>query len=71
MFSKVFQANFDRDTIVRNALLPTILARIVRLHIVSWNVRIAMRMEFIGTYEGNRFLSLTREFEIDMVAFSL
>jgi hypothetical protein len=53
-FFKVFQANFDTDTIVRNTLLPAIVARIVRLHIQSWNDKIAMRVEFFGTYEGTK-----------------
>ena len=49
---KVFEANFDRNSIVPNVLLPAILARIVRLHIQSWHRHIAMRVEFFGTYEG-------------------
>ena len=50
--TKVFQANSDSDNVVQNTLLPAVIARVIRLHMQSWNEKIAMAVEFVGTYEA-------------------
>ncbi|XP_068677063.1 uncharacterized protein [Montipora foliosa] len=45
---KVFHANEDNDTVVYNALSPSITARFIRFVPVEWHNDIAMRVEIYG-----------------------
>ena len=49
---KEFQANTDRDSIVRNVLSPPVVARYIRIHPTNWSRYIAMRVEFRGCRAG-------------------
>lgn len=44
----VFIGNTDHSTVVTNVLNPPILTKYIRLLPVTWNVRIALRMDFYG-----------------------
>ena len=45
---QVFDANKDRESVIRNLFDPPIRARLIRLHPVKWQNGICMRFEFIG-----------------------
>ncbi|XP_028412252.1 uncharacterized protein LOC114535069 [Dendronephthya gigantea] len=45
---KVFQANFDMSTIVRQRLQRVIFARFVRIYPKTWHIHLSMRIEFEG-----------------------
>ena len=47
---QVFRGNKDRNTVVRNALVPPIRARYVRIYALSWYRHISMRVELYGKY---------------------
>ena len=49
---QVFPGNNDKISIAKETVSPAIFARFVRIHPVSWNGRIAMRVEFHGCYVG-------------------
>ena len=45
---KEFSGNRDRNTIVRQALSPVIVARYIRIHPKSWHGNVALRADFNG-----------------------
>ncbi|XP_063955375.1 hyalin-like [Lytechinus pictus] len=47
---KVFQGNSDRNTVVKNAFPEATVCRFIRLLPISWNDRIALRMELYGDH---------------------
>ncbi|XP_028407274.1 uncharacterized protein LOC114529904, partial [Dendronephthya gigantea] len=47
---RVFQANFDRNTISYNPLTPSIFTRYIRIHPKTWKSEIGLRIEFKGCY---------------------
>ncbi|XP_028417633.1 uncharacterized protein LOC114542082, partial [Dendronephthya gigantea] len=49
---KIFIGNTDRNTIIKNVLSPAITARYVRIHPVTWQRHISMRMELYGCYRA-------------------
>ncbi|XP_028414250.1 venom prothrombin activator pseutarin-C non-catalytic subunit-like [Dendronephthya gigantea] len=50
---KVFAGNDDKNSVVTNLLYPTINARYIRIHPVSWFDHISLRIEVIGCYTGS------------------
>ncbi|XP_029202215.2 uncharacterized protein LOC114966489 [Acropora millepora] len=51
-FKKIFQANSDRFTVVKNVLHSPIITRFIRIRPETWNGRISMRTEFYGCKKG-------------------
>jgi hypothetical protein len=51
-FSKLFEANYDSSTIVRQRLMPVIVTRFIQVRPISWVGKCALRVEFYGFYEG-------------------
>ncbi|XP_028408851.1 fibrillin-1-like isoform X4 [Dendronephthya gigantea] len=49
---KVFAANVDVKSIVKNTLHPVIVARFIRINPKTWHGHISMRVEFIGCFKG-------------------
>ncbi|XP_068680517.1 uncharacterized protein, partial [Montipora foliosa] len=49
---KIFKANSDQYTVVKNALEEPIITRFVRIHPETWNGHISMRTEFYGCKKG-------------------
>ena len=49
IFTQVFTANSDQDTVVRNTLPAPVVCRYLRLLPVTWNGHISLRMELYGT----------------------
>ncbi|XP_071298743.1 coagulation factor VIII isoform X2 [Agelaius tricolor] len=45
---KIFKANQDHQSTVRNSLEPPLFARYVRIHPRQWHNHIALRVEFLG-----------------------
>jgi hypothetical protein len=45
---KIFKGNTNRNTIVKHALRPAIIARYIRVRIKTWYSHISMRMELYG-----------------------
>ncbi|XP_063304941.1 discoidin, CUB and LCCL domain-containing protein 2 isoform X1 [Pelobates fuscus] len=45
---KIFQGNSNYDQEVRNNFIPPIVARLVKIHPVKWNQKIAMKVELLG-----------------------
>ncbi|XP_039573366.1 coagulation factor VIII isoform X4 [Passer montanus] len=45
---KIFKANQDHQSTVRNTLEPPLFARYVRIHPRQWHNHIALRIEFLG-----------------------
>jgi hypothetical protein len=45
---KIFTGNTNRNTIVKHALKPAIIARYIRVRIKTWYGHISMRMELYG-----------------------
>ncbi|KAJ7392182.1 hypothetical protein OS493_013554, partial [Desmophyllum pertusum] len=45
---KVFRGNFDRDSMVVDQIFPPFHARFVRIHPLTWNSHICMRVELYG-----------------------
>ncbi|XP_046856002.1 lactadherin-like isoform X2 [Xenia sp. Carnegie-2017] len=45
---KEFVGNFDMHTIVDQKLCPVIISQYIRIHPMSWNNHISMRLEFVG-----------------------
>ena len=53
-FSQIYQGNDDPSTIVSHYLWPVITSRFIRINALSCGaITCALRVEFIGTYEGN------------------
>ncbi|XP_014665852.1 PREDICTED: hemocytin-like [Priapulus caudatus] len=55
---QIFEANFDRDTIVTNTFLLDIGAAHIRIVPVEWNGGISMRAELIGCNNNNDMTTL-------------
>ncbi|XP_068671097.1 uncharacterized protein [Montipora foliosa] len=53
---KIFNANSDQYSVVRNTLDTPIITRYIRIQPETWNAYIAMRTEFYGCREGNEEL---------------
>ena len=49
---KIFTGNTDRNSIVSQSLSPDNYTHYIRIHPLSWNESIAMRVEVYGCYEG-------------------
>lgn len=60
--SNVFPGNNDQNTVVKNALRPTIIASYIRIHPYSWHKHISMRLELYGCNEGKYRCSLISYF---------
>ena len=52
---KVFTGNKDQNTVVRNDLKETIITRFIRIHPVSYSVRMSLRAEFHGCIAGMKY----------------
>ncbi|OWF49028.1 Thrombospondin-4 [Mizuhopecten yessoensis] len=46
-----FEGNSDRDTIVTNMLDPEIITRLIRIHPLTWNNHVGLRLELVGCSE--------------------
>ena len=60
MNEKIFLGNSDRDSVVSNTLSPVILARFIRLYPVDYMTLFALRVEFLGSYEGNMITKIEK-----------
>lgn len=54
---KIFTGNTDRNSIVSQSLSPDNYTHYIRIHPLSWNESIAMRVEVYGCYEGMLVIS--------------
>ena len=53
-WQQIFNGNTDRNTIVTNAIDPSITsARFVRIRIQEWHAHISLRFEVLGCNPGN------------------
>ncbi|XP_028517886.1 neuropilin-2-like, partial [Exaiptasia diaphana] len=50
-----FTGNTDANSVVKNAISPPIVARYVRVHSLSWQTTIALRIELYGCKKGFDF----------------
>ncbi|XP_028410605.1 von Willebrand factor-like [Dendronephthya gigantea] len=48
---KVFSANSDRNSVVRQEISPVVVARFIRIQPKTWHSYISMRVEFYGCFE--------------------
>ena len=46
------QGNSDQHTAVEHALVQRVMAKFVKLHIVTWHSYISMRWEIYGSVQG-------------------
>ena len=57
-FTKVFDGNWDQNTVVINSVNPEIVAQFVKIHPKTWHGHISMRAEFWGCEGGKATLVL-------------